>query len=149
MSRQNPTPKKRKRKRKKKWEKGFLGTLASTGNVTAAARAAGIHRSTAYELKNKDETFAVSWKDAMDEAADLLEMEARRRATQGVPEPVFYKGQKIAIVHKYSDTLLIFLLKGNRPEKYRERYQHQHEHSGEVALPVTIYIPDNGRDASN
>jgi hypothetical protein len=41
-------------------------------------------------------------------------------------------------VKKYSDTLLIFLLNGNRPEKYRQNLKVsgdvEHKHSGEVTL---------------
>ena len=36
------------------------------------------------------------------------------------------KGQAGGTVREYSDTLLIFLLKGMKPEKYRERYQVDH-----------------------
>ena len=39
----------------------------------------------------------------------------------GVDEPVFYQGAQCGAVRKYSDTLLIFMLKARRPEKYRER----------------------------
>ena len=53
----------------------------------------------------------------------MLEREARRRAVEGVEEPVgFYKGEPSAYVRKYSDTLLIFLMKGARPDKYRDRW---------------------------
>ena len=38
----------------------------------------------------------------------------------GVEQPVFYKGEVCGLVRKYSDVLLIFLLKGLRPEVYRK-----------------------------
>ena len=38
----------------------------------------------------------------------------------GVEQPVFYKGEVCGSVRKYSDVLLIFLLKGLRLEVYRE-----------------------------
>ena len=57
----------------------------------------------------------------MENAADLLEEEARRRAHDGVDEPVWFQGVQCGTVRKYSDTLLIFLLKGAKPDKYRER----------------------------
>ncbi len=49
-----------------------------------------------------------------------LEDEARRRAYDGWLEPVFHKGVKVGTVRKFSDTLLIVLLKAHKPEKYRE-----------------------------
>ncbi len=57
-------------------------------------------------------------------AADLLESEAYKRAVHGWNEPVgWYMGQAGGMVRKYSDVLLIFLLKGIRPDKYRERVE--------------------------
>lgn len=104
----------------------FLEELARSGNVSLAAKFAGLDRHHAYEARDADPEFAKAWSDAMDAAADLLEQEARRRAYEGVEEPVYGRisreqdGQ-IGTVQKYSDVLLIFLLKGARPEKYRER----------------------------
>ncbi len=62
----------------------------------------------------------------------------------GVLRPVFQGGKHVGDIREYSDTLLQFLLKGERPEKFRERY----EVSGTVqhqALHVHFEIPDNGR----
>jgi hypothetical protein len=85
------------------WERAFLETLRTHGVVTAACLTANIERSTAYRARERDEGFAKLWDDALDQACDLLEFEAKKRAMQG------------------SDTLLIFLLKAHRPDKYRER----------------------------
>ena len=57
----------------------------------------------------------------MEQAADVLEREAWRRASEGVKQPVFYQGEVCGHVQKYSDVLLIFLLKGARPDRYREQ----------------------------
>lgn len=85
------------------WERAFLETLRTHGVVTAACLSANIDRSTAYKARERDEVFASRWDDALEQACDLLEFEAKKRAMQG------------------SDTLLIFLLKAHRPDKYRER----------------------------
>lgn len=98
----------------------FLVTLAETGNVTRAAAAIGCGRSTVYEWREADEDFAKQWERAMRIATLGLEDEARRRAEEGVDEPVFYQGIECGTVRKYSDTLLIFLLKARDP-KYREK----------------------------
>ncbi len=53
---------------------------------------------------------------AKEEVADLLEAEAWRRAVEGVEKPVgWYKGKPGGYVREYSDTLLIFPLRGLRP----------------------------------
>lgn len=98
----------------------FLEILKQTGNVSEAARSVGIGRRLWYLCKNSDEKFAEEWESAVEIGTDALEAEARRRAYKGVLEPVFYKGEKCGHIRRYSDTLLIFLLKGARPEKYAD-----------------------------
>jgi len=71
----------------------FLASLAVLGNVTAAAEAAGVERKTAYNWRDADEDFAAAWDDAIEQAADLIELEARRRAVDGIDEPVVFRGQ--------------------------------------------------------
>lgn len=99
----------------------FLAALAETGNVSQAARAAKASRSRAYQLKAEDPGFAEEWADALDVATDALDAEARRRAIDGIETPRFHQGQIAGTVRKYSDTLLMFLLRAHRPELYRER----------------------------
>lgn len=114
-------------KKAPRWVKAFLSVLRDTGNVRAACQDVGIARSTVYEYRAADPGFAAAWDEALQDAADLLEQEARRRAYEGVEKPVFGslgQGQgsgEIGRVREYSDTLMIFLLKGARPEVYRER----------------------------
>lgn len=81
----------------------FLRAFSRLGNVSAAAKAAKVGRKTVYEWRAKDPDFVSSMADAEQEAIDHLELEATKRALIG------------------SDTLLIFLLKAARPQKYRER----------------------------
>jgi hypothetical protein len=106
---------------------GFLKTLAGTGNVTAAAALAGTSRTRVYEFRKIDPAFAAAWDEAEEMAADALEAEARRRGVEGVQEPLVSagrivrddEGQPIAI-RRYSDNLLLALLKARRPPR-RER----------------------------
>jgi hypothetical protein len=116
------TPKKKKEYLPVGWREKFLAAMAGTGNASVAAKAAGIGRRTAYDYKEKDEAFRDAWDAAAEESTDVLELEARRRALKGVDEPIFRGKSQVGTVKKYSDTLLIFLLKGNRPEKFRDNY---------------------------
>ena len=61
-------------------------------------------------------------------------MEARRRALTGVEQPVYYKGEAVGRIAKYSDTLLIFLLKAHWPKKSRDNVSA--EHSGKDNGPI-------------
>lgn len=130
------------------WKPAFLATLAKTANVSASAEAAGIHRDTAYharETEGRDgadlveaQAFANVWDEALEIATDALELEARRRAKDGVERLKFYEGaalidprtDEVYIEREYSDGLLKFLLIAHRPETYRE--QVVHEHSGRI-----------------
>jgi hypothetical protein len=99
----------------------MVAALSETGNVCKACEAAEVGRSTHYLWLQEDEDYRKAVSDAMETASDILEAEARRRAHDGVDEPVFYQGMECGTVRKYSDTLLIFLLKGAKPDKFRER----------------------------
>lgn len=75
------------------WVAPFLDHLKTSCNVAASCRAVGISYSAAYALRDKDADFAAAWDDALEESYDHLEAEARRRAFDGVEEPVVYQGQ--------------------------------------------------------
>ena len=75
----------------------FIKALSKTGSVTNAAALAGTSRTRVYELRNRDPGFAAAWEDAEEVAADRLEDEARRRAVEGVPEPLVSGGKLVAV----------------------------------------------------
>lgn len=102
------------------WKKSFLAALEETGSVKEATEACTVSKVTVYAHRRDDPTFAKEWEEALDRAADALEDEARKRAIEGTQEPVFHKGEIVGYVAKKSDVLLMFLLKGIRPQKWRE-----------------------------
>lgn len=110
---QKTAPKKGKQRRphrKEQWKAAFLKRLSETGNVTEAAEYVSVERSNVYKERYRDPTFAVAWDEAKRLGVESLEDEAIKRAIEGK-----------------SDTLLIFLLKAAKPEKYRENYRVQIE----------------------
>lgn len=106
---------------KKGWQAAFIKELCRTGNVSSACRKAKISRTVAYEDREADPVFGAAWAEALEVAVEALELEARRRAEKGVLEPVYQGGVRVGAVRRYSDTLLIFLLKAHKPEKYTQR----------------------------
>jgi len=97
------------------WRALFFEMLRKTGNVSAAARHAGRARAQLYRLRKQDTAFAALWDDALEEAADWLELEALRRAMDGTEEGRYFRGEMIGTITRYSDSLLMFLLKARRP----------------------------------
>lgn len=114
----------------------FLQCLLDAGNVSRAALKIGMSRVRLYELKKEDEDFSAAWDEAIEIGIDALEEEARRRAYEGTDKPVFYQGYQCGAIREYSDTLMIFLLKAHRPEKFKERVHN--EHTGENGGPIKI-----------
>lgn len=105
-------------------------------SVSGSAEAAGIARKTIYLWRSADPAFVADEQAAYEAGIDALEDEARRRAYEGVDKPVYQKGERVGLIREYSDTLLIFLLKGGRPDKFRERQDVNH--SGTVGMSITI-----------
>lgn len=128
----------RTRRTAKKDEKLFAA-LATGETVGVACKAAGYSRRSVYEYRNEDEEFARRWQEADDEAVELMEAEADRRATKGTLKPVFYLGVKCGEIREFSDTLLIFRLKAKRPDLYRERASI--DHSGQIATSGVLVVP--------
>lgn len=81
----------------------FLAELADGQSISAACRKADTTKPTAYRLRQHSSKFAAAWDDAIETGTDVLEDVAVDRARNG------------------SDTMLIFMLKSRRPDKYRER----------------------------
>lgn len=110
------------RDRETRVKKGvMLAAVAETGNISEACRRADISRITHYRWMEHDEEYALQFRQAEQTAIDEMEREAWRRAVEGVEEPVVSAGKHVTNIRRYSDTLLIFLLKGARPGKYRDR----------------------------
>lgn len=110
----------------------FLREFAECGNVLRSAKAVKVGRRTVYDWLQVDEEFKALYGQAHEDALDELEEEARRRAVDGVLEPVYQGGKKVGSIRKYSDTLLITLLKGKRPETFRERFEHTGKDGGPI-----------------
>lgn len=99
----------------------FLEAYAELGTITHAAEAAGVDRRTHYRWLEDDETYKEAFLAAEEAVADLLEREALRRAIEGTERIIYHQGEPVGAERQFSDTLLIFLMKGHKPDKYRER----------------------------
>lgn len=116
----------------------FIAEYARHGVATAARRARDLGPSVIAYWRETDEQFAFAYRAAREDSAENLEREAFRRGVEGWEEPVFYKGVEVGSIRKYSDALLILLLKARRPEWFASR-------SGSLPRGVSL---DNGQPLS-
>lgn len=100
----------------------FLRALAQIGTVTAAAKIANVDRHLHARWLKEDPEYPARMADAQEEAADRLEAIAYRRAVKG------------------DRTLLMFLLNGLRPWKFKYRQEITGPNGGPLQL-AAIVIP--------
>lgn len=122
-------------------KRAFLAAYAHTGRITHAAKSAQVNWRNHYNWLKSDPAYATAFDEAQRMAGDWLEDEAIRRAVEGVRKPVHYKGEHVDDVLEQSDVLLIFLLKGAKPEVYRERYEHTGPKGGPMEIKVVYEDP--------
>jgi hypothetical protein len=100
----------------------FLTALVfHAGQVGRAAKLARIARSTHHRWLELDEQYRALHARALKQATEVLEDAAIKRAVEGTKQSVYYQGEECGKQTVYSDALMMFLLRGAAPEKYRER----------------------------
>lgn len=89
--------------------------------TVAAAREAGVEGSRARirEAIQADDDLVAQLEEARGRGPETIREEIRRRAIDGVEEPVFHNGDVVGSVTKYSDRMLAMMAKANLPE-YRD-----------------------------
>ncbi len=88
----------------------FIVELIELGSMRAAAKVVDRDVTSAYRLRTREPAFARAWDAARRMAYARLRDEAMDRAIEGTPQPVWYKGEWIAMKRVRSDALLIALL---------------------------------------
>lgn len=101
-------------------QRQFIATLANTGSVAEAARAAGINARSAYRLRAdpRGAAFARAWEAALMTAAARLTAVAFDRAIVGSPRRLWRDGELIATQTVPSDQMLMFLLRHLQPRLF-------------------------------
>lgn len=117
-----------------KWYR-FLDELRKHGNASQAARAAEVIRRDMFAIKDLGPERLREWVEALEESTDSLVLEANRRGRDGVVEDVYYNGEVVGQKIRYSDTLLMFLIKGQRPQYATERREISGPDGGEIPVP--------------
>ncbi len=174
------TPKKRRRgqymkpAQRKALQQAFLESYVQTANILTSCNELGISRTMIYYWQEHDTEFMLQFNQADAEANLMIEAEIKRRAIDGVVEPVVSAGQlayeyepmldeltgkqkldskgkpmwqrgAMITVRKYSDTLLIFLAKKRIPA-YRDKSTLDVNTNVKAVEIYKVRMPDNGRD---
>lgn len=114
----------------------FLEALTDGHPMIHAFRLSGLPKSTMYVERKTNPDFALAVAEALEHGADVWEAEAKRRAVDGVDKPIYQGGKLVGHERQFSDTLLMFLLTGSKPEKYKRR----NEISGTNGGPVIVQV---------
>lgn len=122
--------------------RAFLAAYRQTASITKAAAAAKIDKTNHYRWLKQSEKYKADFEAAQEEAAQILEDEAVRRATEGTLEPVFYQGIKCGAVRRYSDGLMQFLLRGFRPQKYSSKAEITGPGGGPLEAAIQVRFVD-------
>lgn len=91
----------------------FLQHLQETFNLSAAAKAVGVHPQTVYQAMAADPEFKELVEEARMIACAEAEGEAYRRAVKGYEKDVYHQGNVVGKETIYSDRLLELVLKAN------------------------------------
>lgn len=135
-------------------KRAYLVGYIRGGTKTSAAAAAKVSLRTGWNWRHdaSDPAFLAAFRQADGIRGERMEDEAWRRGHDGWEEPVYQGGQLVGTLHKHSDTLLIFSMKGEMPGKYRERVEHSGPKGGPIPIAqvgrLNLYLPDNGRSAT-
>jgi hypothetical protein len=98
----------------------FIEALAGSKCVEDACRQVGMTDTSAYRLRNRPcgMQFRRAWDAAMDCQLHRLEQSAIERMINGVPRPIFYKGEQVGEWRHFDERLTMFLLRSRRPHRY-------------------------------
>lgn len=114
-------------------KRAFLEAIAyKAWTLEQAAEIAGCDRNSHYHWLKKDEEYRRAFELALEMRADRLEDLAYKRAAE-IDEP--------------SDTLLIFLLKGAKPHKYKERVAQEITGKDGGELKV-VFVPPSDKNGN-
>lgn len=119
----------------------FLKHYAGGATLTESFEVSGLGRGGYRYLRDNDEAFAARLEIAENASTDLLINEARRRAVEGVSESTgWYKGRAGGAVQRYSDNLLMFLLKQRDPS-FKDKWEITGAGGQPLQIQVAAYTP--------
>lgn len=100
----------------------FLEALSEMPRIGRACKLAGVTQTTLSRWKRDgDQQFLQAYEVAWAMGVDRAESELWRRGVEGVEKPVYQQGRLVGTVREYDTQAAMFMLRGARPEKFREK----------------------------
>lgn len=110
-AKQPTSPRARRKPRHDEWTREkmvlFLRELAATQSISLAAKAVGMSRTSAYNLRNRlqGQPFALGWEVALETGMHQLAHVLMDRAVNGIEEPIYYHGELVATRRRFDNRL--------------------------------------------
>lgn len=91
----------------------FLRILGATHNVSEAAKAVGVSRQSAYDLRHRlaGQPFDLAWEAAFEYGLGDLAQAALDRALNGIEVSHYHNGELVGTSRRYDERLTMFLLR--------------------------------------
>lgn len=104
-------------------QRAFIAALAETASVKSAAARINMSPEGAYHLRRQPgaDGFRAAWDAALDHGVQRLTDLAIDRVIEGVPVPVFWRGEQVGERRRFNDRLHMFILKHHLPGRYGDR----------------------------
>jgi hypothetical protein len=127
------------------WQEAYLELFASNGRHYETCRTIGVSHATVWRERQRNEDFAVRYKQAEERFVEVLQRESFRRAVEGVERTVWFQGEAVGTEKVYSDRLLEMELRRRDPS-YRDSYRV--EHTGPDGGPIQVQAPPDAAERS-
>ena len=101
-------------------QRKFIAALAATGIVKEAAADIGASVEALYALRQRPgaEGFRAAWDAAVDRGVQRIEDGALKRAIEGGPQPIIWRGRVVAWQKVHNEALVMFFLRQRRAARY-------------------------------
>jgi len=98
-------------------QRDFITALVAMGSVLHAARAVGMTKRSAYQLRGRPgaESFAQAWDVALAMGYTDAFDRALERALVGITTPRYYKGKLVGTLHRFDNRIAMAALNGRPP----------------------------------
>jgi len=114
----------------------MLNEITRTGVAETAARAYGLRIRRVLYLRRELPALEDLWQEALDLYRQRVVCAVHRRGVEGWEEPVWYQGQQVGTVRRYSDRMLELQLKKHDSSYHDKSVTDVVHHGGVLLIPA-------------